>query len=90
MYQQTLAHYFQHFLHALFSFINIEKKLDILTILNEITYGISNKLIDENFSIYIFFKFIKKPNINIVQLYDENKCIKKIFEDFNFASELYG
>ena len=71
-------------------YLNIEKKTEILTILNEVSRGLLEKKINNDFfSIYYFYKYLKKPNIDIIKLYGEDKYITKLFDDFYIVTALY-
>ena len=71
------------------TYLNFDKKEEILSILNETTHGIVYKELDEYFSIYTFFKYIHNSKKKITQLYKENKYIYKVINDFNLVGNIY-
>ena len=72
--------------------LNFENKVEILSILNEVTYGISDQEIGEDFSIYFFFKLLINKQIygnNIIRLYNKDLDFKKIIKELSIIVHLY-
>ena len=69
--------------------LNFENKVEILSILNEVTYGISDQEIGEDFSIYFFFKLLINKQIydnNIIRLYNKELDFKKFLKNYLLLS----
>ena len=72
--------------------LNFDQKIDILIILNNITFGLSDQEIGEDFSIYFFYKLIINKQIsgyNIIRLYNKDIDFIKIIKEFSIIFDLY-
>ena len=71
------------------NYLNFEQKLEILNVLNEVTHGLSEKQINEDFSMYAFYKHLKTSSSDIINLYDKDKNITTIINQFGLVIGLY-
>ena len=69
--------------------LNFENKVEILSILNKVTYVIFDQEIGEDFSIYFFFKLLINKQIydnNIIRLYNKELDFKKFLKNYLLLS----
>ena len=71
------------------SYLKFEDKIEIISKLNEVTAGLAEQEIFENFPIYFFFKDSIQNNFDIIKLHDTNKYIAKLFRDFKVICDIY-
>ena len=71
------------------SYLKFEDKIEIISKLNEVTAGLAEQEIFENFPIYFFFKDSIQFNLDIIKLHDTNIYIAKLFRDFKVICDIY-
>ena len=71
------------------NYLNFEQKMEILSIINEVTHGLSDKQINEDYSFYVFYKYIKTSSLSLSK-YGEDKYITKIVKEFILVIGLYN
>ena len=72
--------------------LTFEKKFEIFNILNEVTNGLLEQEIEEDFSLYFFYKLIINKQIsdsNVIRLYSKDIDFKNIINDQNIITNLY-
>ena len=72
--------------------LTFEKKFELFNILNEVTSGLLEQEIGEDFSVYFFYKLIINKQIselNVIRLYSKDIDFKNIINEQNIITNLY-